>query len=277
MVRDPDHLCLLCKINFATQKNSHIIPKFLAKPILGENKRKASYTINPRASRIVSKPEQDSPKENYILCPKCEKYFENLETYVSQKIFYPLRNNKVKENIDIHRDEGGKEQLYIQGVNTQTVCFFLLSLFWRCSISSIPPFQGFKLPNSEEFRRLLYEDLIRKDRGADILRTFNEGFSMPLIVFKVKEDHDHTENLIYPVGNEATGLWQIMVDDMLFWYCMPEHPILKVLEPQGIHGNEVALITLVDLEFWRGLKQFLFKNTAALAIESLKGSIGINT
>lgn len=266
--RTSNDLCLLCQESNATKKNSHIIPKFLTRPILGEGQQKASYTINPRASRIVSKTEQDSPKENYILCPKCEKYFENLETYVSQKIFYPLRNNKVKENIDIHRDEGGKEQLYIQGVNTQTVCFFLLSLFWRCSISSIPPFQGFKLPNSEEFRKLLFEDFNRKDRNNDILKTINEGFTIPLTIFKVKEDHDHTKNLIYTVGGETTGVWQIMVDDLLFWYGLPENPTVSMLEPIWITSNGVFVITLLDYEFWRELKQFLFKQSAILAQKS---------
>ena len=260
--RTPNDLCLLCRESNATKKNSHIIPKFLAKPILGEGQQKTSYTINPRGSRVVSKKEQDSPKEDYILCPVCEKYFAGLETYMSKKIFTKIGTAKEEGDSRFVRDEGGKEAIYFEGVDSHIVHLFFVSILWRCSNSSIAPFQGFEIPDSEQFRVYLRNGM--KDKTKEKAENDIRIAEFPIIVFKVKTQHNHTSNLIYTVGGTNTGLWQVMVDDLLFWYGKPETPIIQAFKSAWVLNNGKFIITLLDNEFWQQLTHNLLQQAANL-------------
>jgi hypothetical protein len=80
-MRQPTDICLICNQRQATQRNSHIIPKFFAKGIFeGTTPRHGMLLTKQGPDRIV----QDTIKESYLFCPVCEKSIGVLETYCSR-------------------------------------------------------------------------------------------------------------------------------------------------------------------------------------------------
>ena len=88
MAKNP--LCNLCKINDANKKNSHIIPRYLGVSLAttDDNKRRV-YTLDEYKPAMNYSYSQDTPKEDYILCDKCEKHLsDNYETEIAKKFYY---------------------------------------------------------------------------------------------------------------------------------------------------------------------------------------------
>lgn len=126
--------CLLCSTNNATQKNSHIISKLLGKGLFG-TKRKAfvmSSDKMDRKPRIV----QDIPKEDFILCPSCEKYFGFLESYFKAKCYDKLWDSKYRHDFPISHIEVDMKLLECSKVDPTFFTLFIYSIVWRTFITS---------------------------------------------------------------------------------------------------------------------------------------------
>ena len=147
--RTPDMDCLLCKVNKATKTNSHIVPRFIGKSMLGKQNQKEGFTLSTEKPNDRPDKTQDTPKEDFILCPSCEKYFSVLETHFSDKVYNRLWDAKYSnEFAEFHNDE-----LKLKACNNLdpiTFHLFIYSIYWRCSISSNKYFETFKLELDEE-------------------------------------------------------------------------------------------------------------------------------
>lgn len=140
-MRKPTDKCLLCLSAKSIRTNSHIFPRFLSSDFMKQiGKGNRGYEIDGHSGQIV----QDSPKENYILCDSCEKYFSVLESYASdtfknwkrklqQGKF--LRSN-ICEDLDLVNCESS---------NSTAVRLLVYSMFWRASISSHDLFNDYSL------------------------------------------------------------------------------------------------------------------------------------
>jgi hypothetical protein len=152
-MRTAESKCLLCLLNDATQTNSHIVPKFLSKPMFATARNKRGYIVGKQADTVILA--QDSSKEDFLLCPGCEKYFGLLETDVSQKVFRQFWSATPK----LYTDQliGEFKCRYCTQVVPKIFHLFLQSLIWRCSACSSGVFEKFKLPISfqEELRLAL--------------------------------------------------------------------------------------------------------------------------
>lgn len=67
MKRTADDICLLCGHEKATKKNSHIIPKFLGKSILGNEGSRKGFIIDSSKPHIKPKITQDSHASSSLL------------------------------------------------------------------------------------------------------------------------------------------------------------------------------------------------------------------
>src|SRR5271157_2815617 len=84
--------CNLCRISKATKRNSHIFPRFLGTSLFFNSTGNKGYIIMDYNKYI---PVQDSPKEDFILCPDCEKLIsDRYETYMANNFYYKIANNK---------------------------------------------------------------------------------------------------------------------------------------------------------------------------------------
>jgi len=89
-MRTATDICLLCDKNHSTKENSHIVPKFLTKSILGEGPIKRAYGLDTNNGHLPVPYVQDSVKEDFLFCPSCETYFSILETYIAQRLHHRL-------------------------------------------------------------------------------------------------------------------------------------------------------------------------------------------
>lgn len=194
--RKPNDPCLLCRTRLATKKNSHILPDFVTKTILGSDNRKIIYGIPSQASKI--KKDQDTPKEDYILCPECETKLGVLEREFANYLYYPLvrrelhlftrKLNPVDPSITIVIPRQRPGFLYH---------LFIWSIIWRASISSHSAFSAFNLGNDleEELRSTL--DLFIKP-STEMMENF---YSFNRLAFPTY----HTAVYLSPMQNSATS------------------------------------------------------------------------
>ncbi|MBK6526006.1 MAG: hypothetical protein IPG07_10950 [Crocinitomicaceae bacterium] len=142
--------CKLCEQTKALRKNSHIIPAFLLKHMVGERDNEVSLTISSagfndfflvrnineeKVEKILIE-QEDVIKPNpyaidYILCNECENYLGSVEGQCSE-IMDKLTDNVVpiKRSLDV-----------------SLIKFVMLTIIWRCTVSG---FSKFALPKSIE-------------------------------------------------------------------------------------------------------------------------------
>lgn len=193
MARQPTDKCLLCGAKSATKQNSHIIPKFISSDFLGDKSGKKGYVIDSETG--VKKIIQDSPKEDYILCPDCEEYFSVIETEVAQEIK------------KLHSESDGAITvpmiLESTGINAKIFHLFYFSQFWRASISNHEIFEPFTL--SKDIENYLRDELnkFNTTNREDFLKkitTTELGKLMPYGVFTPLYFSEKTKNLIFAPG-----------------------------------------------------------------------------
>ncbi len=213
MNRSANDPCLLCKLRPATKTNSHIAPKFLGKSMLGEEGPKKGFILDSANPHLAPKITQDSPKENFLFCPDCEKYFSVLETYAAEHFFKRLLNEKYKEDFSYGTNPGEIEYAYCTDLDVRLFRLFIISLFWRCSVAIELPFSRFKISNEEQLRLLLMESFTTDIKLP--LTEFDQAiYQFPIVVIRPSGDIDHTRNVFYP--NKANeGLSQLLLNE----YC----------------------------------------------------------
>jgi hypothetical protein len=174
-MRAPTDTCLLCERNKSTQQNSHIIPKFFGKGLF--------YGTNPRHSLSIDKTGkkekvQDIIKEDYLLCPECEKGLSIFETYCILRlnrfndIRYFSKFNKIKR--------GEFEYFECKELDIRIFNLFIYSIVWRASVSESYEFGGFKLPKMEEEKLKVILDKFIKPNQTELIEKLEELNTLPI-------------------------------------------------------------------------------------------------
>jgi hypothetical protein len=200
-MRKPTDICLLCKENFSSKRNSHIYPKFLSTNFLGEKGTpKRGYDLS--SEKILhKKPQiiQDSIKDDYILCEDCEAYFGVIEgiatdTFLNwkQKVTtgeYSL--NKIIDDLDV---------LECLTANKKNTFLLIYSIFWRATTSKDVFFENVKItPELEDELRviLLNHKSIKKTEYIEKL-TKNADFKVfPVSIMTAKSFKNATSNMLF--------------------------------------------------------------------------------
>jgi len=262
--RTPKDICLLCEKREATQQNSHIIPKFFGKGLF--------YGTSPRHSLAIKKTGkrqkiQDIIKEDYLLCPECEKGISIFETYCISRLdrFNDIRNfNKFRifKNGDFEYFES--KELDIKIFN-----LFIYSIVWRTSVSESYAFGSFKLSKIEE-EKLKY-----------VLISFIEPSQASLVdrINVLKDLPNHGHIIIRPrkqlrppnamlSAASMDGWWHEMhlVDYIIFYFTDKEKMIdgLKQLDNNNLINR--VKVGLLSTESWKSysfdmIKKALKKST----------------
>lgn len=160
-MRKPTDLCQLCNDKQATQKNSHLIPKFFGKGLFDGTAPRHGISIEKTGKQ---KKVQDIIKEDYILCPECEKGISIFETYsvIRLERFNSLRHFDQFSKFKI----GNFEFFECKKIDSRIFNLFIYSLVWRVSISENYAFLKFKLSKKdEEELRLIIKDFITSNQN----------------------------------------------------------------------------------------------------------------
>lgn len=136
--RTPKDVCLLCQSKLATQKNSHIFPKFWLKNMLiTDNNQRAGWQIStaPKSLDKFGQKVQDSPKQDYLFCPDCEKRFGVLERYTANHFYNCYREPSYAQDFPVTRNQQ-PELDYITALNVVPGMFklFMYSPLTGCSL-----------------------------------------------------------------------------------------------------------------------------------------------
>jgi hypothetical protein len=161
--------CKLCQEEKKLIK-AHIIPKFIYKRLglyspdeKGQGRvHKAIY--NKTSIKYNPKGYPDGLYDKNILCEDCDNYInEQFETY-GKKILFPETPIPISE-ISFHTevDEQGTKIGIFSGIKYTEFKLFIISIFWRASISSLV--HGIKLTDGEEEQIRLM--LVNKDGKED--------------------------------------------------------------------------------------------------------------
>lgn len=152
-------ICNLCKKKKKLVK-SHIYPDFLFKNLglyfpdqKGQGRvHKANFYDD--SLRYNTKGLPSSPYDAEILCEECDNFLnEKYENYAKNKMF-----DEVPEYEKIHYADSGFELVTFFGIDYSRFKLFMLSIFWRASISD--RFPGIKLTinDEESIRKMLVNE-----------------------------------------------------------------------------------------------------------------------
>ncbi len=222
--------CKLCLKHKELCKESHIIPRFLYKFLMGENNSLVFVDDEKVATRF------NGEYEGGILCKKCDsEIIGKLEDYAAKFMHGKLSSRL--ENID------GEEFLIIdrdKNYNYKKHKLFLLSLLWRSSISSRPFFNQIKLSRKDEEN--LREMILNDSPGEpDIYPCF---LHLPPLITSPEGDrgfHILHMQTMSPITAKNAG-WEIckfIIQGMNFYYIITKPTGTKV-EP-SVEKNKISL------------------------------------
>lgn len=210
--------CLLCLSNAATKTSSHIIPRFLSTDFLGsKDSRKGFQLYGDKPVDQSPKTVQDSPKEDFILCEDCEKYFSILEGIASP--IFKMFNLKIQSGdfiVNKISDDTGIVDCI--NIDNRTMKLFLYSIFWRVSISNVDLFHNFKINNifEEEIRKsLLNYKAITHTVYINILKQ-NPPFAVfPISIVTADTFLDETANVLCALPLDKA--YKFLIDKFCFF------------------------------------------------------------
>jgi hypothetical protein len=248
-MRKPTDICLLCRTNSATQKRSHILPKFLSKNLFGHKTVKRGFEISSthtlgKSPKIV----QDSPKEDYILCPDCEMYFSILES-ISRDTFINWKSKISSDNFTQKTLSSFLSIVYYASENKAAIRLFIYSIYWRTSISSHPLFQNINLVKDieEELRQSLISykatkqsDFLTNANSTNLIKLF------PIAIITADSFKSETSNVLFvPFFN---NVYRLIVDkfSFLLFKNLNEIPVDFFKSNSNFEINDCRIIVLSE-------------------------------
>ncbi|AEA42573.1 hypothetical protein [Fluviicola taffensis] len=234
-MRKPSDECLLCKLNNSSKTNSHIFPKSLSRKLFVSDTGNKGYQVNSKYP-INHPPQsiQDSPKENYILCPGCETYFGLLETICVNVL------NQWKDKVlsgEFLKQQFDDEYSIISCVSSNSKIFRLMiySIFWRSSVSNHSVFNSFKINREieEEIRASLFEHK-SVDKSELLINLSNKNIPLfPLTIISSDSFEDPSSNLIF--ASHRKDVYKLIMDQ--FCLLMFENEIHVANSSFRIYSN----------------------------------------
>jgi len=252
-MRQPDDLCLLCCDSKASQKESHIIPKFLGKGLFHDTKPHHSILWHKGGKRQKV---QDIIKEDYIFCAKCEKSLSVLETYCALRL-ERFDNVRYFKDFVLYK-EGDFEFVECKDINIKVFNLFIYSVVWRVSISNNIGFSKFKLPDKEEEElRLILKDFL-KPTQTDLFSEIERLNILPnhrhVLIRPKKKLRPPTSMLSAASPNE--WLNQLHLVDYLMFYITQQDKMIENL--RRIDNNRLSGLVRIGLSEQKIWKEFNF-------------------
>lgn len=157
--------CKLCDKSVPTIKKSHIYSKFLFRNMVDIATNKKVILFDKKTFKINEKPNFKPRPFEKLLCNDCEQLLSNkYETPVSKLLYGDKQIYAIPHILELD-DKSLITESDLVGIESRTVKNFILSLIWRASISTITPFDRFKLKqyDNDKIKNIVYNDLDVKD------------------------------------------------------------------------------------------------------------------
>ncbi|WP_313269385.1 hypothetical protein [Epilithonimonas vandammei] len=235
--------CYLCKSEEATQKNSHIVPKFLGISLVtSDDGKRKGYKLDISSVGQKLKSFQDTPKEDFILCPKCENKFSKIERKSANEVFKLIDNDIKKNQLTKLFSNNGYQFITFKNIDYVNFKKLLYSILWRAQISKLEYFSDLSLPDNltENFRKILNDEM--------------EFVDIPIIVLTTVNDNYKTKNYIYANSNlNDCFFW--MNEFLVFYDFGSDNVMYKYFKDISITENENVKIGVLPLTAWDSIRK----------------------
>lgn len=207
----PTDLCHLCETEYASQRDSHILPKFMGKILFKDNSRHHVYRVSAESFQLKPEILQDTIKESYLFCPSCESYLGILDGYFSEHVHKLILHNQGPVYFDSTTDSVDTTILSSKKSDPLMSFLFIDSILFRCHLSNISPFQNFSLPpiTFTEIKIQLLK--FKSQKGTDVLsKCKNEVDNFDFHPFMIATPREWSENFLSPQTcslSNANPLW----------------------------------------------------------------------
>jgi len=205
-------ICKLCGLLSKLSK-SHIIPNSFIRKVKSKSGGKTLFSTGNQ-SKVIS---NFDPKEK-LLCSSCE---------------HLLNTNYEKDGINVFRDKHSviknRDHIVFKNINYEKFYLFLLSIFWRASISSIDFYKNIYLPESlnNQMRQCLQKNTLKPLDGGKVridqlvkislFRLKDKTGKCPQIIL----DKTLSEPMVQ-IDNTINGIiWFICIHGFLVVYSIP--------------------------------------------------------
>ncbi len=205
--------CKLCQQERVLHKKSHIIPKFMFRPYLINERNKLTpiHKVSKGIPLLIKGKEISSQGyfERDILCLDCEAKFSKLETYYATIVHIDHPPPRISPRFSESKVSHNATLMKFENVDKVKFKLFLLSILWRCSISKIKVLnEAVKLNEYENvFRRLLNNP---KDIKSNIF---------PFIAFNSTNNPNwDDQNLMIGAERDPSGFYFKMIFGPLIFF-----------------------------------------------------------
>ena len=244
-------ICPLCKINQADNKNSHIIPKFLGKPLFEKIKPRHTLQLNKKGK---ARKIQDIPKEDNLICKSCEKRFEVLETYFSRKLVGLRNYNNKKDKFELS-SIGPNTILKCMDLDPLLFKLFCYSLIWRISVTTNPLFKNFQLPKEIEIdlRNFLNKNLFEKHQELlNNLKSIEKYPDYHLLAFKPEAGNKDFIGILtaFQMSKDHYG---IFTSDMILYFYIDDESIGQLLRSFSNNEDNNVQFVIANSSQWKEL------------------------
>ena len=280
--RTRNDLCLLCKKSKASATGSHIYTKFITASMFGDKHNKQGGAINTAKFDYGNKA-NDTPKQDFLLCPNCENIrLGTLETYISTFFYSRYKNEKFAGNFPIDKRfniiTGEVDCMILNGVHTGMFKLYMYSLVWRASICTLSSFQNFKLNSyQEEILRGTLDNFLRIDAKSTI-DFYNANFStfpqFPFVVQTHLEQVDAGSNFVLEPWKIDASKFIIYLNEFIILFYM-KWDSTRMFSPSYNPGNFPINIALLNYQQWRGLIKSVIRKTVDAWLSNHKQTLSI--
>jgi hypothetical protein len=241
------NLCPLCNLKNADKKNSHIIPKFLGKPLFVKTGPRYTLQIDQTGR---NKKKQDIPKQDFLICIECENRIAILETYFSKKFITINDYINRKDKFEII-ESGPNKILKCLDFSPALYNLFWYSIIWRLSITSSHMFRNFKLPKKIELELGSYLNKNLQLTHKELLKNLCQLTSFPKFnltgIKPIKKDRTFTGILTaFPLSKTHYGIFTS--DIIVYFY----------LEKNDTKNKEVNIL-LANANQWKELSSSVLR------------------
>lgn len=255
-MRSSEDLCLLCASRKANKKNSHIVPRFMTKSILGNQTAKRAYRLNTMKPNGPHTFTQDSDKEDYLLCELCESYFAILETYIATRLHNRLWHVRYENQFTTHANQAGVTWKICNGVDPIILRLFLVSIIWRCSVSESFTFNNFSLPSEEqEICRQILNNYYSASQQALFETVFEKEVFLENFQFLIftAESMNSTGNFVFTHPTASNPYYFALNEYMLFFSFQPGTTIHQLQEIVNNGDNSRVKVGFFKRAFWESI------------------------
>jgi len=248
-MRTQNDICLLCKESRATQKNSHLIPRFFGKGLFETRNPRHGIEINKDGKR---RRVQDIVKEDYLVCPGCERGFSILETYCSLRL---ERFNKLRYYQEFKRFKIGEfEYFECKNLDIKIFNLFIYSIIWRLSVSSTYAFGAFSLPkiHEEELRSILSNYIVKTQE--DLISSITDLIALPNYSHITIRPHKKLRppNSMLSAASLGDYLHEIfLVDYLILFLTDSDKTESQLKEIDNNNLDKLVRIGLVSVDNWK--------------------------